>query len=30
MIFEEHGYSKLVERPHHAIKATFTLGNGRP
>jgi hypothetical protein len=29
MIFEEHGYSKLVERPYNAINATFTLGTGR-
>ncbi len=28
MIFEEHGYSKLVERPDNAINATFTLGTG--
>jgi hypothetical protein len=28
MIFEEHGYSKLVERPYNAINATFTLGTG--
>ena len=30
MIFEEHGYSKLVERPNHTINATFTLGSGQP
>jgi hypothetical protein len=30
MLFEEHGYSKLVERPDNTINATFTLGSGQP
>ena len=29
MLFEEHGYSKWVERPHHTINATYTLGMRR-
>ena len=28
VIFEAHGYSKWVERPHHAINARYTLGDG--
>jgi hypothetical protein len=30
MLFEEHGYSKWVDRPHDAINATYTIGDGLP
>jgi hypothetical protein len=30
MLFEEHGYTKWVDRPHDAISATYTLGDGLP
>ena len=30
MLFEEHGYSKWVDRPNHVINATYTIGDGLP
>ena len=30
MLFEQHGYTKWVDRPHGAIKATYTIGDGLP
>jgi len=30
MLFEEHGYTKWVDRPNHVINATYTIGDGLP